>query len=750
MKSSGERLPWLTQFVVAVIVATTGVTAAAQPVARNPELAPRTTEVDLAGQVELSRLVDMTAQRLKLNIEYNAADLKTQVTLRTEAGIDDQELWPLLNRLLASRGFTTVQLPGRSAYSVVKLTDVANLPRAETPSAVGDPSPGFRTVVVRAQHRPAKELVDVLAKVVSKPGGNVTVLGETGLLIISDLAPGVDAATALLERLDIAGPAAVVEEIPVRNLSGQQLATWIAQVTAKREAIAVQKVPGDVVPAPDGQSVLLVAPQEHAAFWREQIAQLDSREQSVTVTYTPQYFPARDVANLVEQTVKGATDDRWKLVVDDLTGSLVITARPVQHEQIAALLERLDATPTGTRRPVRTFVIKNRGVVEIQGILENLLQAGVLEAGADQQVGGQPSPPTTDVVALPPPPATTSSVVASSKSGATPATTRGGTGRASPASDRHRPTDERALVLTSDEGTNTLIAVGEPRLLSQVETLLKTLDVRQPQVMLEVLMVTLTDGQTLDLGVEIERITSAGDAQVRLSSLFGLGVRGPGGDRTAGDASGFTGVVLSPGEFSVIIRALQTLNEGRSVSMPKLLVTNNQSASLDSVVQQPYASVNASNTVSTTSFGGTQDAGTVVTITPQIAEGDHLLLDYSVSLSAFLGAASNANLPPPKQQNSVTSVATIPDGYTVVVGGIDLDNQSKTTSQVPLLGDIPILGEAFKSRNKIQNSSKFYVFIRANILRSRSFDDLKYISDREVAEARVDDGWPQVKPRVIR
>ena len=59
--------------------------------------------------------------------------------------------------------------------------------------------------------------------------------------------------------------------------------------------------------------------------------------------------------------------------------------------------------------------------------------------------------------------------------------------------------------------------------------------------MLEVLMVTLTDNQTLDLGVEIERITSAGDAQIRLSSLFGLGIRGPGGDRTAGDASGFTG-----------------------------------------------------------------------------------------------------------------------------------------------------------------------------------------------------------------
>lgn len=728
-------------------------------------------QTSLAGQIELSRLVDLAAQRLKLNIEYNSADLKGQVTLRTEAGISDEELWPLLNRLLASRGFTTVPLPGRSAYSVVKLTDAANLPRAEIPSTEGQPLPGYTTVVLRARHRPAKELVDVLSKVLSKPGGSAAALGESGLIVISDLSSGVEQATALLDRLDVAGPPTVVEEIPVRNLSATQLTTLFAQVLAKRDLVGAEKIPGDLVPSPDGLSVLLVAPQSYAEFWRDQIARLDSRDQSETVTYSPRYFPAKDVAKLVEQTVKSVTDDRWKLVVDDLTGSLVITARPVQHEQIRALLERLDSTPAAARRPVRTFVIKNRGVREIQQILEQLLQAGVIEAAAEPTpapgtpgspgtVPGQPgttaypaggvtAPPSsnTGVISLPPPPVTStgasgstnrvSSAVAATGSARSPGGSSSGGG-------------DRPLVLTSDEGTNTLIAVGEPRLLSQVEVLLRTLDVRQPQVMLEVLMVTLTEGQTLDLGVELERLTSAGDARIRLSSLFGLGIRGSGGDRSAGDASGFTGVVLSPGEFSIIVRALQTLNEGRAVSMPKLLVTNNQAASLNSVVQQPYASVNASTTVSTTSFGGTQDAGTVVTIKPQIAEGDHLLLDYSVSLSAFLGAASNPNLPPPKQENSVNSVATIPDGYTVVVGGIDLSSQSKTTSQIPLLGDIPLLGEAFKSRNKTQNSSKFYVFIRANILRNRNFDDLKYLSDRAVTTAKVDDGWPEVKPRIIR
>lgn len=309
---------------------------------------------------------------------------------------------------------------------------------------------------------------------------------------------------------------------------------------------------------------------------------------------------------------------------------------------------------------------------------------------------------------------------------------------------------ELPLVLSADEGTNTLIAVGEPRLLAQVESLLQTLDVRQPQVMLEVLIVTMTEGQTLDLGVELEHLRVSGETRLRLASLFGLSTRGADGSVSTGSASGLSAVVLNPGDFSVVLRALETLNRGRSVSMPRLLVGNNQQASLDSVVQQPFASVNASNTVSTTSFGGTQDAGTTVTIKPQIAEGDHLVLDYSISLSSFLGAASQPTLPPARQQNRVRSAATIPDGYTVVVGGIELENDSKTTSQVPLLGRIPVLGEAFKSRGKTSNRTRFYVFIRANILRGRSFEDLKHLSGEDVAEARIDDGWPTSRPRVIR
>ncbi|MCH8316776.1 MAG: hypothetical protein IIA64_12465, partial [Planctomycetes bacterium] len=312
---------------------------------------------------------------------------------------------------------------------------------------------------------------------------------------------------------------------------------------------------------------------------------------------------------------------------------------------------------------------------------------------------------------------------------------------------------EPSLVLTSDEGTNSIIAIGDARRLDQLEQLIAELDVRQPQVMIEVLIVSLTDGQTLDLGVELEKLQINGSTFIALSSLFGLGAAGiPSAidamTSSGGGGLGFSGAVISPGDFRVLVRALETLNEGRALNIPVVLVNNNQQATLDSVLQAPFLSVNASNTTSTTSFGGTQDAGTSVTITPQIAKGDHLILEYSVSLSTFVGESSSPGLPPPRQQTNLQSVVTIPDGFTIAVGGIEIANAAEAVTQIPLLSSIPIIGELFKSRSKSSSRSRFYVFIRANVLRHDGFEDLKYISEQDVIAAGIDDGWPEVHPRV--
>jgi general secretion pathway protein D len=751
-----------------------GVLAAATTAQEQPSPQPATQTI-LAGQVDMVRLLDLSAQRLKLNIEYDANAVKAagQVTLRLDAGLSDEELWALTNRALIARGFATIRVPGKFSYSVVRLADAPNVAGAD--AQAGEPAPGYRTAVMRAKHRSGKELVEAATKALSKTGSSAVVLKESpegALILLSDVSARVDQALELLTMLDVPAGQVHVEEIEVKNYTAQQLVAVAAQVTAKRELVTGDKAAGDLLASPDGTAVFLVCDPRTVTYWKDLVASLDTRDRLDTTTYSPRVFAAKEVAQLIEQAVKPGgpvAEDRWKLVTDELTGSLIITATPAQHEQIKAIMQRVDSVTAAARRPVRSFVIRNRPVREMQAILEQLVQSGVLASDASVPASGaggtsggngvtswppaaaQPvvapgsAPPLPGASPAGQPPVTPASATPTVLSTPSPSTVTS----FSPQYDRRSPPD---LVLSADEGTNTLIAMGEPRLLSQIETLLQTLDVRQAQVMLEVLIVSLSDSQTLDLGVEIEALGATDDVRSRIASLFGLGTRDGAGNLVGGNGLGLTGVVLNPGDFSVVIRALQTLNKGRSLAMPRLLVTNNQQATLDSVLEQPFASTNASNTVTTTSFGGTKPAGTQITLKPQIAEGDHLLLDYNISLSAFVGAAANSSLPPPRQENKVQSAATLPDGHTVVVGGIELNTEGKAVNQVPGLAQIPILGEIFKSRSRTNSRSRFFIFIRANILRHGSFEDLKYISEVAAAAggADVNDGWPVVEPRVIK
>jgi type II secretory pathway component GspD/PulD (secretin) len=125
-------------------------------------------------------------------------------------------------------------------------------------------------------------------------------------------------------------------------------------------------------------------------------------------------------------------------------------------------------------------------------------------------------------------------------------------------------------------------------------------------------------------------------------------------------------------------------------------------------------------------------------------------LEYVVSLSSFTGAAANSNVPPPSQENRVESQVTIPDGSTIVVGGLNTSNASKAIDKVPLLGDIPGLGALFSRQRDSNSNSTLFVFIRPVILRDDQFADLKYLSIDEVRRANLPGDHPVSEPALMR
>lgn len=312
--------------------------------------------------------------------------------------------------------------------------------------------------------------------------------------------------------------------------------------------------------------------------------------------------------------------------------------------------------------------------------------------------------------------------------------------------------------VTADPNTNTIIVVGGPAVQRQYEHLINMLDKRRPQVLLEATVVTVDTQNDFSLGVEIAARGEPGDTQIITFSSFGLSTVDPTTGRLGFDSelgqtallpsAGLNAAVLSADVADLVLKALATNSRSRVVASPRILVNDNATGVLFSIAESPFTSLNAGETISTTSFAGYAEAGTEITLTPHISEKDYLQLEYVVALSSFTGRGLNG-IPPPRQTDKVASRVTIPDGSTIVVGGLNQAQASDAVSAVPLLGQIPILKYLFSSRTKSDTSRTLFVFIRPVILRDDEFADLKLFSERDRKSAAVADGFPASEPLLI-
>ena len=664
--------------------------------------APPDDHITLTGQTELARLLDLAAARRGITVHYPDDLARRKVLLRTTGALTDEQLWSLTNGLLQSQGLATVEIAGGHGLSVVPIQQAPALARTLEP---GEPSvAGFRAQAIDLAHASPAAVEAALRPLLTPQSGATRLVPGTRRLIIADHAARIADALRLAAALD--GPHAQITttRIDLRHTTADRAIPSAVEVRARhRQLTGAEPSDAQLIALPDNRAVLLLARRDEAPEWIETLATLDAQPSASTRVYPDIRFDLDEVAALLTSLAAAPeAPDAFRIVPDRLTGSLIVTGTPDQHQTVESALARLRAIPDAARLPTRAYTVRHRDVQDVAAVLADLLDAGIVSTASD------------------------------------------------PAALDTAPTKPPAHALVIDPGSNTIYISAPTPVLEQVQRLVPTLDVQVPQVQVEVMLVSLSESQARDLGIELQHLLDDAGTLVGLSSLFGLGSPALSSTNPLIGGAGGTAVILDPGDFSVVVRALETVNRGRTLSMPSVLVNNNEGATIDSVLQQPFISTNASDTVATTSFGGFEDAGTQVTVTPQIAAGDHLVLRYSVNLSSFVGEAASPEAPPPRQQNSVSSVATIPDGFTVVVGGIELNTEGYAEDRVPLLGEVPLLGNLFKNTSRSGSRQRFYAFIRATVLRDRSLEGLKYASEAAAAELGVDDGWPTVEPRVIR
>jgi general secretion pathway protein D len=304
--------------------------------------------------------------------------------------------------------------------------------------------------------------------------------------------------------------------------------------------------------------------------------------------------------------------------------------------------------------------------------------------------------------------------------------------------------------ISGDIHTNSLIVVAEPAVHRLYDELIKQLDQPRPQVMVEAKFVIIDTSNDFSLGVEVSGGDRTGIKRLFAFSSYGLSTVDPvNGALALIPGLGFNGTLVDPEVADVVTRALVAHRRARVTSAPRILVSDNATGQLTSVEEVPFTSVNASQTVATTSFAGFADAGTTITVTPRIRDETSLQLDVGVTVNTFTGSGGDG-VPPPRQTEEVNSQVIIPDGHTVILGGLSRGSDSKSYTGLPWLSRFPIIREATGLTTTGNACSSMFIFIRPVILQEDKFKDLRYISEKDAQNAQLPRDYPQPQPAWIR
>ncbi|MDH4124684.1 MAG: type II secretion system secretin GspD [Gammaproteobacteria bacterium] len=316
----------------------------------------------------------------------------------------------------------------------------------------------------------------------------------------------------------------------------------------------------------------------------------------------------------------------------------------------------------------------------------------------------------------------------------------------------------------ADGQNNALVINAPPKMMRSLMQIIDKLDIRRAQVLVEAIVVEVIADKTAELGITwaVEGTSSNTPIGVTNFPDFGAGVVQLGSAAASGgnvDPTGLIGEGVTFGlgrisdsgvSFAAILRALEGNADTNIISTPSIVTTDNEEASINVGQEVPFVTGSYSNTG--TGGGGVvnpfqtinrEQVGVKLTITPQINEGDSLLLKISQEISSIAQSAAGA-VDLITNERTLETTVIVDDGQILVLGGLLEDVLRESEQRVPFLGRIPGLGAMFRSRKTDMVKTNLLVFIRPKILRDAAQTTIetnsKYDFIRDVLRDKSADG----------
>ncbi len=738
-------------------------------VTSGPKQPTGTVRLNFPQEIPIQTLVDYVSQQLNLNVLYDKEITNKPINIKAPGEIPVESLRGVLASALriCDLALVDAEVPGwKKIVKVEQLPNVAPTGKAtDMIQKHGGGTPVTQPFVL--QYAAVDDVAKLIEPFLTEPGGNTVTVPQAKTLIVTDYATNMLKIANWIQYMDQPKSKVTIEFMPVEHQSVEPLATQVISVlSAKLRAEGSLKGEPEVQVVPDKHSnqLLILGSKHQVEEAKALIKALDRPLGLITQTYQFTNVRASTIDKLVQALLMPEGDSRlYRSTTDEAENLLVVTAPQSVHDQIEQLRRVRDVALKTPESPIRFYKIKNLPVQELletirsiesntatglrrpRGLRRLPTDGRIRPARPNAVVGpnrmpgpvGQADSPIPPAVTTPPNGAAMAEAAAPAQNGAAEAALPGGEllGRAR---------------ITGDIHTNTLIVVAEPAVHRLYEELIKKLDQPRPQVMVEAKFVIIDTSHDFSLGVEVSGGDRSGLKRILAFSSYGLSTVDPvTGSLALVPGLGFNGTLVDPQTADVVTRALVTHRRARVTSAPRIVVADNATGQLTSVEEVPFTSVNASQTVATTSFAGFADAGTTITVTPRIRDETSLQLDIAITVNTFTGAGSEG-IPPPRQTEEVTSQVNVPDGHTIILGGLNRGSKSHDYKGLPLLNRIPIVRSATGLTSKSETRSSMFVFIRPVILQDDKFRDLQYISEQDARKACVSRDYPVSRPTWMR
>jgi general secretion pathway protein D len=273
-----------------------------------------------------------------------------------------------------------------------------------------------------------------------------------------------------------------------------------------------------------------------------------------------------------------------------------------------------------------------------------------------------------------------------------------------------------------DPNTNSIIVVTTPQGADLIRGIIDQLDRIPEQVMIETMIVEASLDESTKLGFQWDYTQERAFNQRGVTGNAGTTFPDPANSQQQGFRYTLTG-----GNLNVTLDALKTDDRFQILSTPRIFTSNNVEAQINISQSVPYVTNSRQDPNGGFIFNyAFEDVGIVLTVTPRITSNGYVTMQISQTANDLQGF-TDFNAPIINQRQADTQVS-VKDGETIVLGGIIRNSVTTNTRKVPLLGDIPILGELFKSTTKDKSKTELIVFLTPRVVKDS--DDARMLRER--------------------